>query len=315
VPDEIDLLRQFRDETPGPSTDAWLRARSAIEAARAEGQPALRRLRLRLGRPRLLAAMAIVASLVAVVLVASSGGPSAQQIQTMAYLTRIEHALAASGQANLVGYTRTVYSAGLYAEVVPGGLAIVPSTPDRAAAGPEWHVGSIVRLSYQNLALLSGYSSTGRLLFRQTVTAELGQPTTLAVIYADSTWWRSAGAIGPDRGHVRVRASCGAGAAIAAGGWPVFIRSQLRCGFYAMAGRQRVNGVNAIKITGTGTGPAGIKALWVNPKTYLPVRVVAATFQTDFRWAEPGPLTLAQLKLVVPAGFRQVKPPSPTDSP
>jgi hypothetical protein len=315
VPDEIDLLRQFRDETPGPSTDAWLRAQSAIEAARVEEQPALRRLRLRLGRPQLLAAVAVAASLVAAVLVASSGGPSAQQIQTMAYLTRIEHALAVSGQANLVGYTRTVYSAGLSAEVVPGGLEVVPSTPERAAAGPVWHVGSIVRLTYQNIALLSGYSSTGRLLFRQTVTAELGQPATLAVIYADSTWWRSAGATGPDRGHVRVSAACSASAPIAAGGWPVFIRNQLRCGFYAMAGRQRVNGVNAIKITGTGAGPAGIRALWVNPKTYLPVRVVAAAFQTDFRWLEPGPSTLAQLKLVVPAGFRQVKPPYPTDSP
>lgn len=315
MPDEIDLLQQFRDETPGPSTDAWLRARSAIAAARVEERPALRRLRLRLARPRLLAAVAVVVALVATVLVASSGGPSAQQIQTMAYLTRIEHALAASGQANLVGYTRTVYSAGLNAEVVPGGLDIVPSTPGRAAAGPVSHVGSIVRLTYQNIALLSGYSSTGRLLFRQTVTPELGHSMTLAVIYADSTWWRSAGAIGPGRGHVRVRASCGAGAAIAAGGWPVFIRNQLRCGFYAMAGRQRVNGVNAIKITGTGGGPAGIQALWVDPKTYLPVRVVASTFQTDFRWLKPGPATLGQLKLVAPAGFRQVKPPPPTGSP
>ena len=38
--DEIDVLRRFRDEMPGPSAGAWARARSAIEAARsAEGQP------------------------------------------------------------------------------------------------------------------------------------------------------------------------------------------------------------------------------------------------------------------------------------
>jgi hypothetical protein len=34
--DEIELLRRFRDETPGPSTDAWTRARSSIAAIAAE---------------------------------------------------------------------------------------------------------------------------------------------------------------------------------------------------------------------------------------------------------------------------------------
>jgi len=34
--DEIELIRRFREETPGPSTDAWLRARAAVAAARAE---------------------------------------------------------------------------------------------------------------------------------------------------------------------------------------------------------------------------------------------------------------------------------------
>ena len=38
--DELDVLRRFRDETPGPSAGAWARARTAIEAVRsAEGQP------------------------------------------------------------------------------------------------------------------------------------------------------------------------------------------------------------------------------------------------------------------------------------
>ena len=33
---ELDVLKRFRDDVPEPSTDAWLRARAAIEAARAE---------------------------------------------------------------------------------------------------------------------------------------------------------------------------------------------------------------------------------------------------------------------------------------
>jgi hypothetical protein len=40
VIDEIELLRLFRDETPGPSGHAWDRARSAIAAAQSEPAPA-----------------------------------------------------------------------------------------------------------------------------------------------------------------------------------------------------------------------------------------------------------------------------------
>lgn len=37
--DEIELLRSFRRELPGPSTDAWVRARAAVAAAAAEEGP------------------------------------------------------------------------------------------------------------------------------------------------------------------------------------------------------------------------------------------------------------------------------------
>jgi hypothetical protein len=37
--DDIDLLKAFRDDMPEPTTDAWLRARAAIAAARAESDP------------------------------------------------------------------------------------------------------------------------------------------------------------------------------------------------------------------------------------------------------------------------------------
>jgi hypothetical protein len=36
MPDEIDLLRTFREHTPGPSATAWARAQTAIESARLE---------------------------------------------------------------------------------------------------------------------------------------------------------------------------------------------------------------------------------------------------------------------------------------
>jgi hypothetical protein len=311
VPDEIDVLRQFRDETPGPSTDAWLRARSAIAAASIEGQPAVRGRRHagRVARPQLFAAAAAAAAAIAVVaaLLAGSPGPTAQQIQTAAYVTRIEHALDdESGLGNLVGYTRTEYSGGLYIEAVPGGLLVLRQRQGSAPGGTLWRVSSVVRWSFQNTTYVAAFSASGRQLFTEMVMAENGYPVTVAAIYPDSTWWRSAIAL---RGEPRpAPAFCSPGVAIGAGGWPQFIRNQLSCGAYTLAGRQQVDGVDAVKITGN--DQVGLQALWVDPKTYLPVRVISQYEQTDFRWLSPTASILAGLKLTVPRGFREIRPPS-----
>jgi hypothetical protein len=50
VPDEIGLLRTFRDEMPGPSTDAWARARAAVAVAQSEEHLAGQQPRRRAGR-------------------------------------------------------------------------------------------------------------------------------------------------------------------------------------------------------------------------------------------------------------------------
>jgi hypothetical protein len=61
--DEIDLIKGFRDDMPEPTTDAWLRARAAIAAARAESGH--KRARSRTGarwfRPLYVLTVAIVA--------------------------------------------------------------------------------------------------------------------------------------------------------------------------------------------------------------------------------------------------------------
>lgn len=41
MPDELDLLRSFRSDTPGPSTDAWARARAAIALAESATGPSM----------------------------------------------------------------------------------------------------------------------------------------------------------------------------------------------------------------------------------------------------------------------------------
>ena len=92
-------------------------------------------------------------------------------------------------------------------------------------------------------------------------------------------------------------------------GWPDFIRTQLKCGEFTVAGRQQVDGVNAIKIT----SKQGLDTFWVSPRSYLPVRLITrlggVRQQSDFQWLAPTPANLAQLKVTVPAGFKQVAPP------
>ena len=81
-----------------------------------------------------------------------------------------------------------------------------------------------------------------------------------------------------------------------------------------MAGRQRVDGIEAIKLTSR-PGSLISETIWVSPGTYLPVRVVVrsaarrirAIQQTaDITWLPPTAQNLAKLTVPIPAGFRQV---------
>ncbi len=68
--DEIELLRHYRNETSGPSGDAWDRARSAIAAAQAGSAPARRgHARGRRRRPIAAGAIAVVLAAAAVIFV------------------------------------------------------------------------------------------------------------------------------------------------------------------------------------------------------------------------------------------------------
>jgi hypothetical protein len=314
--DEIELLRLFRDEMPGPSTDAWARARSAIAAARSEEEPPSPRRhpgRRHPGRPRLFSiagvgvAAAAVGGLLAILFPISPvtsppGAASAQQHQETAYLvSRVGSALSASAQRNVVRYDRTVLQSGVMLTPVPAGLRLQA----RPGASSGQGVTSVVSWSSQGTDRVSVVAASGQQILdqRQTLAAG-GGVMTVTVAYSDATWWRAA--TGPPPVPLR----CGGPTVVIDhGGWPTLIRHELSCGRYIAAGRQRVDGVNAIKIIGS----KGIAVLWVDPATYLPVRALLAIGdqrpQTDFRWLSTTPTSLAQLRVPVPAGFRQVPPP------
>jgi hypothetical protein len=317
VTDEIEVLRLFRDDMPGPSTDAWTRARSAIAAARAEEEQAGRRRSRGPGRRKLfsmaagVAVAAAVAGLLAVLLPSSPvtgghGKAGVQQFRTTAYvITRVEHALSLSGRDNVLGYARTEYPPDTTVEPAANGVRV---QLEPGASSP-WRVGSTVRWSYQGMMSISAFSATGQRVFASRITSGHGKPATVVVIYRNATWWRARGGAAAAR-NARAPSSCGPDVTIGPGGWPAFIREELSCGEYATAGRQRVDGMDAIKITGN----KGLDTLWVNPATYLPARAIftfgALRAQTDFRWLPPTPANLARLSVPVPPGFRQVPPPS-----
>ncbi len=52
------------------------------------------------------------------------------------------------------------------------------------------------------------------------------------------------------------------------------------------------------------------RRFWVDPATYLPIQMALPHQRTEFRWLAPTPANLAQLKVTVPVGFKQVPPPS-----
>jgi hypothetical protein len=86
-----------------------------------------------------------------------------------------------------------------------------------------------------------------------------------------------------------------------------------------VAGRQRLDGVEANKLRSTRKSPVA-ETVWASPSSYLPLRVVArmtpghpistqgveVVQQTaDISWLPPTTQNLARLTVAIPAGFRR----------
>jgi len=107
--------------------------------------------------------------------------------------------------------------------------------------------------------------------------------------------------------------------------WAAQVRKLLSCGA-AVAGHQKIGGAAAIKLKlnshhfGCAAANGGRRcvpqdagwhgALWVNTKTYLPIRLVSHgrgyAVRIDFGWLRPTPANLAKLHQTIPAGFHHV---------
>ena len=93
------------------------------------------------------------------------------------------------------------------------------------------------------------------------------------------------------------------------------LHTAVSCGSLAVAGRQTVDGTDAIELKSR-AGSLISETIWVSPSTYLPVRVIvrssyARTIEqtADFTWLPPTTQNQAKLTVPVPAGFRKVSLP------
>ena len=264
---------------------------------------------------------AVTAAAVAVILATpaqTSGGGA--QAGTVAYVTsRVKNALAGE---NLVYAARTQSSI--------GGSTITWATWAHGSrgqfvefAGSRWCTssGACTHRGGSGLSLASGTA-----LVR-------GKLTGVYVTYYNRKW-SVLPLSKPPRACSTTAALETGGPSIPASHWSNFIAATLACGAGSVTGHVWVDGVETTKVTGK---PVTIKlppgearsigekwlterwAWYVNPRTYLPVRMEGSstTFGgrwprstsssvTDVTWLPPTAANLAKTLVTIPAGFRQV---------
>jgi hypothetical protein len=236
--------------------------------------------------------------------VAAATSPAAIPPQTTAYV--VSHVSSALAATNRMAYTNTTFR-------VPKNAVL--THPEPVIDG--WSYG------IRNRTLRE--SAGGQPLTEYWVRTGHGKPTLIVVNHPQRSWERLAykpATTGPQTGLCRAPQFfliLGARNAAAAD-WKPIVGSGLRCGLFHVAGHQRVEGIDAIKLTGT--AQTGI-TLWVDPHTYLPVQIAGnvqivesfgkngpettkATIRIHFRWLPPTRANLAHLTGTIPPGFHQV---------
>jgi hypothetical protein len=163
-----------------------------------------------------------------------------------------------------------------------------------------------------------GFTAAGQPVFDSGTVQTLGIYTTTIVDYQARIWWRDAQHVTPWIPPPTSGLSCGDLDSFAINMdptyWAADLQKALSCGVYVTSGTEQVDGVNAIKLTPVRPGVV-TAVLWVNPSTYLPIRV-EMEFKgrpdgriEDVQWLPPTAANLAKLTAPIPSGFVQVPAP------
>jgi hypothetical protein len=272
------------------------------------GGPAAPRRRLALGSVAGAAVLiAAVAALATIVLPGAGRGRAEERANLAGYVVkRVDRALTAADPGAIAQMTVTTRS------VATAGGTTATTTAEEWSYGERWRAVT--------------YSAAGQLRYDE----GSGTASVYTVVsYQARTWARRRGLGGPatlapaPRGCAPEIAALplpfqpGLPGGAPAGSLPATVARELRaaisCGTLAVAGRQRIGGIEAIELT-SGPGSPIPETVWVSPGTYLPVRVVIrpisgqpGLWQTaDVSWLPPTAPNLAKLTVPIPAGFRKV---------
>jgi hypothetical protein len=246
--------------------------------------------------------------------------------QTTAYVFRqTERALAAAQRENLIEEIHTVgqhYGLGLTQVLtfrLDGSTVHVVQQ-----AGPTANQENI--WSYRGQLREQGLDAAGKPVFdasSTTAQSPAGQnPVAMnvsgvGVDYTSRTWWRAA--IRLSLPAAPSQSACTSAYLPPPVGtpvdWPAEIRAALSCGHFRLAGHEQIGTVRAIKLVSEKVDGPYAETLWMDPVTYLPVRLAwhwldhraqgPGTLTGDFRWVRPTPANLGALRVTVPGGFQR----------
>lgn len=283
------------------STDLEDRLRAGLARVPARVPPGLaraayRRYRRRRAAARAIAAAGTAAAIIGSVVAADLPRSSAPAAETTAYVAEhVARALDALSPDTVI-FDRTVN--------YPASAALAPRDSWTGPGGRSRMVQ---------------FTPSGQIVTDQETTFTRTRIITVFADHRKKTWWRLAVPRPPVTPAPSATASqpCN-GASIneltfSAPVMAADIRSELACGQLRKAGTGVVDGVSAVRLTGTLGGIT--ETYWVSTATYLPVRITTVWGhlpgyqQDDFRWLPPTTANLAKLGVQVPAGFRQVPPP------
>lgn len=244
--------------------------------------------------------------------------------QTTAYvMSRTERALGAAA-GKLVEQLRLAEHAGAF--YTP--TLLTPGRTVGAGALPKSRLTRLTLWSYHGRVRLEGSAANGKLLIDTgptTATRPAGRQPASRRVLVDYPAGKSFHPVGK-WGDSLVRLSCRLSGSLLESWGPAspaqstaLIREALGCHLFRLDGRQRVDGIDAVRLVSTRHMlPASEQMdLWVNPRTYLPVRVQWNQSPLpwnrggviDFTWLPPTPANLAKLRVSVPAGLPAVRLP------
>ena len=258
------------------------------------------------------------AAAAAVIVATSTSGTSTNALhgQTITYVaTRAEQALAQLNPSQAIEFDTLTVRGGSF------GFSSMQSTAANAANSQPLpnplsgvHASSEIDWSYRGVFLQHGYSAAGKLVYAVAV----GSPGEYGAAYPARIRWHNPLTGGPDLGNPALTCDN------AGFGWPSWkqsISKALSCHLFTLGGNQQIAGVDTIKLVGkpvTAEGQTFRQTLWVDPKTYLPLRTSTTFSQPhrrttvlthDFRWLSPTKANLASLHAaeqrgVIPTSFR-----------